>query len=75
MTLLKKEEINDALSSLNGWNQEEKEITKQFELKDFKDALSFVNKIGVKAEEMNPQGLQASIHQLFIALLLKVFYN
>jgi len=53
MTLLKKEEIKDALSSLDGWKQGEKEITKQFELKDFKGALSFVNKIGEKAEEMD----------------------
>ena len=53
MTLLKKEEIKDALSSLNGWKQGEKEITKQFELKDFKSALSFVNQIGEKAEEMD----------------------
>ena len=53
MTLLKKKEVKDALSSLNGWKQGEKEITKQFELKDFKGALSFVNKIGEKAEEMD----------------------
>ena len=53
MTLLKKEEIKDALSSLDGWKQGEKEITKQFELKDFKSALSFVNQIGEKAEEMD----------------------
>ena len=53
MTLLKNEEIKNALSSLNEWKQEGKQITKQFELKDFKSALSFVNNIGEKAEEMD----------------------
>jgi 4a-hydroxytetrahydrobiopterin dehydratase len=50
MTLLKNDEIKDGLSSLTGWNREGKQITKQFELKDIKTALSFVNKIGEKAE-------------------------
>ena len=53
MTLLKNEEIKNALTSLKGWKQEENKIAKQFELKDFKSALSFVNNIGEKAEEMD----------------------
>jgi len=53
MTLLTKDELTKNLSNLSGWNLEEKEITKQYELKDFTEALAFVNKIGAEAEKMD----------------------
>ncbi len=53
MSLLSKEEIKIYLASLSGWMQEENQIEKQFQLKDFAEALSFVNKLGAEAEKMN----------------------
>jgi 4a-hydroxytetrahydrobiopterin dehydratase len=35
------------------WEIIEKKLTKNFEHNDFAEALSFINKIGVLAEEMN----------------------
>ena len=53
MTLLTQDEIAKNLSSLSGWLQEGNQIAKLFQLKDFAEALSFVNKVGAEAEEMN----------------------
>lgn len=53
MSLLTQDEITKNLSSISGWMQEEKEISKLFQLKDFVEALSFVNKVGAEAEKMN----------------------
>jgi len=53
MTLLTKDELTKNLSSLTGWKDEGKEISKLFQLKDFAEALSFVNKVGAEAEKMD----------------------
>ena len=53
MPLLTQDEISKNLSSLSGWVQEEKQIAKQFQLKDFEEALNFVNKVGAEAEKLN----------------------
>jgi 4a-hydroxytetrahydrobiopterin dehydratase len=53
MSLLSQDEITKNLSSLSGWLQEGKEITKQFQFKDFVESLAFVNKVGAESEEMN----------------------
>lgn len=53
MSLLSQDEITKNLSNISGWEQEEKSITKFFQLKDFAKALSFVNKIGAEAEKMD----------------------
>jgi len=53
MTLLTKDEIIQNLSSLSSWNQDGTQITKQFQFRDFVEALSFVNKVGAEAEKMN----------------------
>lgn len=53
MSLLSKEEIKIYLASLSGWMKEGNQIEKQFQLKDFAEALSFVNKLGAEAEKMN----------------------
>ena len=53
MSLLSQDEITKNLTSLSGWSQEEKQITKEFQFKDFVEALSFVNKLGAEAEKMN----------------------
>lgn len=51
---LGEEEIKEYLSKVSGWNLVEKEIKKiekEFQLKNFKEALSFINKIGEIAEQ------------------------
>lgn len=53
MSLLSQDEILKNLSSVSGWMQEEKQIVKQYQLKDFVDALTFVNKVGVEAEKLD----------------------
>jgi len=53
MSLFSQDEISNNLSSLSGWMQEEKQIVKQYQLKDFVEALSFVNEVGAEAEKMN----------------------
>jgi 4a-hydroxytetrahydrobiopterin dehydratase len=51
--ILKSDEIAKTLSTLSGWIQEEKQIAKEFQLKDFVEALAFVNKVGAEAEKMD----------------------
>jgi len=53
MTLLNQDEITKNLSSLSGWELEGNQIAKLFQLKDFVEALSFVNKVGAKAKKMD----------------------
>jgi len=53
MSLLNKEEINQSLTNLDDWLLEENHIAKRFQLKDFAEALTFVNKVGALAEEMD----------------------
>jgi 4a-hydroxytetrahydrobiopterin dehydratase len=53
MSLLTPDEITKNLSSLSGWVQEGNQIAKLFQLKDFVEALTFVNKVGAEAEKMN----------------------
>ncbi len=53
MALLTQDEITKNLSSLSGWELEGNQIAKQFQFKDFVEALSFVNKVGTEAEKMD----------------------
>jgi len=53
MQVLDQSEINKKLNVLKGWEFKENRIAKEYELKDFKEALGFVNKIGERAEEMD----------------------
>ena len=53
MLLLPQDEITKNLSSLSGWLQEGDQIVKQFQFKDFAEALAFVNKVGAEAEKMD----------------------
>ncbi len=53
MSLLTNEEINEKLNELEDWNLDGKEIKKEYELKDFSEALKFVNRVGAFAEEMD----------------------
>jgi len=53
LTVLNKEEINRKLTEITGWSFENNQIWKEFQFKDFVEALAFVNKLGEQAEKMN----------------------
>lgn len=45
-------EINQEMSTLNGWSLEGSSITKSFSFTNFKDSLDFVNRVGEVSERM-----------------------
>ncbi len=53
MSKLNLNQINSNLKNLNDWNYENDSITKQFQFKDFIEALSFVTSVGLEAEKMD----------------------
>lgn len=53
MSGLNQEQIDSNLLKLSDWKFEDNSIRKQFQFKDFIEALSFVNKIGMEAEKMD----------------------
>ena len=53
MSKLNLDQINSNLKNLNDWNYENDSITKQFQFKDFIEALTFVNAVGLEAEKMD----------------------
>jgi 4a-hydroxytetrahydrobiopterin dehydratase len=51
---LNQEELLQALAGLeDGWTIDQDQLTKTFELRNFRNALAFVMSIGERAEEMN----------------------
>ena len=53
MNKLNQEQINSNLSKYLGWSFEHESISKQFQFKDFIEALSFVNAVGMESEKIN----------------------
>ena len=53
MALLEQDDIDRRLSDLDGWEQDDKAITKEFDRGDFKGSVAFVNALLPAAEEMN----------------------
>lgn len=53
MGKLNQDQINTNLSKLSGWIFENESILKQFQFKDFMEALSFVNAVGLESEKMD----------------------
>jgi 4a-hydroxytetrahydrobiopterin dehydratase len=53
MSVLNKEQIKSNLSKISGWVFENNSIQKQFQFKDFIEASSFVNSVGMEAEKMD----------------------
>lgn len=51
--LLSPDKINDAVRQLNGWSVVDKQIEKNFQVKDFAAALALINAIGEQAEAMD----------------------
>ena len=50
---LSKAQIEEALSGLDGWTFEDDRLKKTFEFGGFKEALSFIVRLGLHAEEQN----------------------
>lgn len=50
MKPLSESEINEQLKTLNGWHFEENRIGKTFEFSNFKEALTFMVRVGFEAE-------------------------
>jgi 4a-hydroxytetrahydrobiopterin dehydratase len=53
MAVLTDEEIQQALTSLDGWQRNGIAIQRVFRFPDFKAAMQFVNKVAEKAEQAN----------------------
>ncbi len=53
MTLLNQQEMMQNLKNLDNWSFDNNQIHSEYQFKDFKEALGFVNKIGDEAEKMN----------------------
>jgi 4a-hydroxytetrahydrobiopterin dehydratase len=53
MSILNKDEVNARLNKVTSWKFIDNKISKEFELKDFKSALNFVNQVGAEAESMD----------------------
>ena len=53
MNKLNQDQINSNLKNLLGWIFENESISKQFQFKDFIEALSFVNAVGLESEKMD----------------------
>lgn len=52
MQPLKEEKINEQISNLEGWIFDNDTIRKNFEFGDFKEALSFIVRVGFEAESV-----------------------
>ena len=53
MSKLNQEQINSSLSKFSGWSFENDSIFKQFQFKDFIEAVSFVSAVGLESEKMD----------------------
>lgn len=48
---LANEEIEQALSGLDGWSHDEDKLKKEFSFENFRDAMAFITRIAFEAEE------------------------
>jgi 4a-hydroxytetrahydrobiopterin dehydratase len=53
MNKLNKDQIDSNLIEFTGWIFENESISRQFQFKDFIEALSFVNAVGLESEKMD----------------------
>lgn len=51
MNALTNDQIEKALSDLNGWEYKDDKIHREFKFNDFKTALSFIVRVGFDAED------------------------
>jgi 4a-hydroxytetrahydrobiopterin dehydratase len=50
---LSEQQIDDALGDLPGWSRQNGKLAKVFRFGSFKEALSFIVRLGMEAENMN----------------------
>lgn len=50
-TPLSIEDIEEALSALEGWSHEDDKLKKEFSFDNFRDAMAFITRIAFEAEE------------------------
>ena len=48
---LNKNDIDNALQSLEGWTHEDDKLKKEFEFEDFREAMSFITRLSYEAED------------------------
>lgn len=53
MAVLNASEVDARLRSMQGWQRRDSEITKEFKFGDFKQSMSFVNRVADMAEAAN----------------------
>ena len=53
MSKLNQAQIDSNLSMFSGWSFGNEAISRQFQFKDFVEALSFVNAVGLESEKMD----------------------
>ena len=53
MSKLSDEEIREALADLPGWSHENGELSKEFKLATFMDAIAFIDRIAERADEID----------------------
>lgn len=53
MNKLNADQINSSLSNLSGWIYENDSVQKQFQFKDFVEAIAFVNAVAMESEKMD----------------------
>jgi 4a-hydroxytetrahydrobiopterin dehydratase len=53
MSKLNKDQIHSNLSKFSNWFFENNSIVREFQFKDFIEALSFVNAVGLESEKMD----------------------
>ncbi|MFQ6134286.1 MAG: 4a-hydroxytetrahydrobiopterin dehydratase [Nitrososphaerales archaeon] len=51
--ILSREEVAERLKTLSGWSYEGKTLQKSLRFKDFKEAISFINRVAAAAEELD----------------------
>jgi 4a-hydroxytetrahydrobiopterin dehydratase len=69
-TPLTDSEIKAALEKLPGWNASGKAIERNFEFKNFKDAMAFANRVAMIAEEANHHpDIEISYNKLKLTLV------
>ena len=50
---MKKEEIGERLGAMSGWVLEDDRLSKTYDFKNFKEAMSFLLRVSFEAEEQN----------------------
>jgi 4a-hydroxytetrahydrobiopterin dehydratase len=53
MSVLNSNDIMNKIKDLDNWSFDNNQIQSNYQFKDFKEALGFVNKVGNEAEKMN----------------------